>query len=432
MAKRILNRIRLDKIAAVDKPCQEFATAAIVKRAPGDPAQALAKVTFTEALEGAMVADKVNEAFWRSFDGLWQRNDAFRRALTDELASGGDGATASADYIASVDALVEEAVTAARSAGAKASDADIEKAITDAVTSMIEKSQPKELPMTKITTKAQLKTAAASFTIAKSTVAEMNDIVEAAVTLDAIDELPAGQTELVAAAKAKKENPFPPKKEEDDKEKKSMKREIGILKLAPDAQAFAKGLADDDARDSFLAKSADEQKADIEKASGADPVVYTTASGLAIRKSDGAVAAVLAKQADEQAAELVKLRGIDADNAFEKRARSDFPNVALTEAVDLLKSAKQVGEDTATGKSILKTLTTMNKGRSDLFKTLGTTEGGEPSGDIQKARGDFNGAVQTIMKRDSIDMADAMTKARSENPDLFAEAYPDTAEASAE
>src|SRR3546814_5387553 len=93
MAKRVLNRIRQDKIAAVDQPCQQHATVAIIKRAPADPAVAIAKATYQEALNGALVSERVNRAFWDHFDGLWQRNDAFRTVLTDELAEGGDGAT---------------------------------------------------------------------------------------------------------------------------------------------------------------------------------------------------------------------------------------------------------------------------------------------------------------------------------------------------
>ena len=38
MTKRRLTRIRLDKIAAVDQPCQEHATVAIIKRAPPEGA----------------------------------------------------------------------------------------------------------------------------------------------------------------------------------------------------------------------------------------------------------------------------------------------------------------------------------------------------------------------------------------------------------
>ena len=83
--KRRLTGIRLDKIAAVDRPCQQHATVAIIKRAPDGSPHAIAKVTFQEALDGQLVASRVSEAFWGAFDGLWQRNDAFRTALTDEL-----------------------------------------------------------------------------------------------------------------------------------------------------------------------------------------------------------------------------------------------------------------------------------------------------------------------------------------------------------
>ena len=47
---------------------------------------------------------------------------------------------------------------------------------------------------------------------------------------------------------------------------------------------------------------------------------------------------------------------------------------------------------------------------------------------IEKARTDFNAEVSKIMARDKIGMADAMSKARDEQPALFAEAYPETAE----
>lgn len=427
--QRRLNRIRLDKIAAVDKPCQQHATVAIIKRAPGDPAAAIAKATYQEALNGAMVSERVNRAFWDNFDGLWQRNDAFRTALTDELAEGGDGAVASAAYLDSVNELVETAVTAARSAGAKASDGEISKAIEDAVTSWIE-SQPQHQEQTmKIVTKAQLKTAVAAFAIAKSTVAEMNDIVEAAVELDAIDELPADGPLAKMADEKKKEKGK--KKDEDSPAFKALQREVSILKMDTATKAYFDAL-DTAGQDAFLAKSAEDQAAQIESITKGDPILYTCADGTAIRKSDGAVAAMLARQNDTLAKTVKSLTEGQAESAIEKRARTEFKNVALTEAVDMLKSVEAVGADTATGKSILKALATMNKGRDPLFNTLGSVETVEVGENIVKARGDFDTEVKKVAARDSCGLADAMSKVRSERPDLFAAAYPENAAAEAD
>lgn len=407
--KRRLNTIRLDKIAAVDRPCQEHATVAIVKRAPGDPKLAIAKASFSEALNGAMVSEKVNEAFWDSFDGLWQRNDAFRTALTDELSDGGDGSAASADYIDSVNSLVEEAVAAARSAGSSASDAELEKAITEAATSWIAKKQPKsqEQKMTNITTKALLKSAVASFDPAVTPAAQIAVIQKAAQDLDAVDELPA-------------EGPLAVQKA--DPSIAEMQKELAVLKMPEDIRKHYEALAEKDQAD-FIAKSAADQRTEVDAANATDPVLYKSASGLEIRKSDGNAALMLAKQLDEQTAEIVKLRDGRAESAIEKSA-ARFPNVSSDVSHPMLKSVQTVGAETDAGKAILKTLDQMNKAQTTLFKNLGTVEGGDAPADIQKARNDFNAEVSKVAARDNIPSADAMSKVRAEMPELYKEAYP--------
>jgi hypothetical protein len=431
MPKRRLNSIRLDKIAAVDLPCQEHATVAFVKRAPSaaamiklDARYPLVKATYEEALNGAMVSERVNRAFWDSFDGLWQRNDAFRTALTDELADGGDGSAASADYVASVNELVDEAVAAARSAGAKASDDEMSKAIGEAATSWLAKQtpQPKEQTM-KITTKAQLKTAVAAFDIAKSSFADAQAITDAAVALDATDELPA-DSDLAKMASDKKKKGDP----NADKTMKSLQREVAVLKMAPAIRKHFDGLAED-AQDAFIAKSDAERQAEVDAVDGNDPVVHKCLDGTEIRKSAGPAMLAMAKRADNLSKEIGALRETSAGDAIEKRARTEFGNVALAEATDMLKAASEVGEDSVAGKAILKTLATMNKGRDTLFKSLGTTEAPGVTGDIKKARQDFDSEVSKVAREDKIGMADAMSKVRNERPDLFEAAYPETAAA---
>lgn len=412
-----LKNVKVGEVSFCRKGMNQHARVALFKSAdlPTTP-KAVAKATFDEALQANMTADAVNEAFYESFDGLWERNDAFRTALTDELAAGGDGTTASAAYVASVKQLVDDAVQEARQAGASAtSTTGIDKALSTAVETWLKK---KEQLTMKIANRTELQAAVSSFDIAKGTVADVQAIHKAATDLNADDLLPA-------------DGPLAKAKPSEDVTK--LQREIAVLKLSPERKAHFDTL-DESGQTAFLAKSADDQAADIAKAASADPVVYTCKDGTEIRKSDGGVAVQLAKRADEQGVELAKLKGDLSGTTIEKRAGDDYPNVAKATAVSMLKSAAAVGEDTDAGKDILKSLDQMNKARLGMFKRSGSTEGDgdlEPTDatTLQKARTTFDGKVNEIAGRDKIGKAAAMSKAREEHPDLFAEAYPDTVQA---
>lgn len=420
MPKRRLKSIRLDKIAAVDLPCQEHATVAIVKRAPGAGAPpAIVKKTFQEALRAQLVSDQISETFWRAFENQWAVRDAFRTALSDEIAEGGDGSVATEAFTAAMQELAAAAAEAARNAASTA-ETDLEAAVEEAVSKWL---QHKEQPM-KITTKAQLLSAVAAFDMAKSTFADADAITDAAVELDAVGDLPADSPlAKMANDKAKTKG--------DSKTVKSLEREVAVLKMAPAIRKHFDGLPADQ-QDAFLGKSAADQQAEVDQANSADPVVHKCLDGTEIRKSDGAAVLAMAKRNDALSREIGELREGQAGDAIEKRARTDFPNVALTEASDMLKAAVEVGEDSVAGKAILKTLTTMNKGRDTLFKSLGTTEAPEIGGDIKKARQDFDSEVRKVASQEKIGIADAMSKVRNDRPDLFAAAYPENAEADAD
>lgn len=408
--KRILRSIRLDKIAAVDLPCQEHATVAIVKRAPGDPTLVIAKKTFEEALNAQLVSERISDVFWRAFDNQYAVREAFRTALADELAEGGDGTEATAGFTAAMQTIAETAATLAREAGQNA-DTDLESAVEQAV----EKWLNKETSEMKITNKAALKAAVAAFNPDTSPAAHVGIIKSAATTLGAEDELPADGPLAVTKA---------------DPQVAELQKQVAVLSMNPEVRKHYDGLAAD-AQPAFLAKSAADQAAEVEAANATDPVVYKTAGGVEIRKSDGATAALLAKQLDETNAVVATLKADRSADTLEKRAAA-YPNVAKGIATDMLKSVDQLGADTEAGKAVLKSLDTMNKAAGGLMKSLGSTEAPEVSGSIEKARTDFNAEVSKIMGRDKIGMADAMSKARAEQPALFAEAYPETAELDAE
>lgn len=413
MPKRILTEIRLDKIAAVDQPCQEHATVAIVKRAPGaGTPKAIAKATFGEALQGNMIAGEVNEAFFDSFDGLWARNDAFREALTDELAAGGDGTTASAAYVASVKALVDEAVAAAREAGTTAVDTSaVEKSLTTAAEKWLAaKSQPKE-PVMKISTRAELLSAVAKFNPETSPAAHIGIIQKAATDLGAEDALPA---EGLLAKAAPASDP-------------TLVRKVAILEMPADVRKHFDGLPAAE-QDAFLKLSPEKRAEDVAKRNEGDPVVFTTGDGIEIRKSDGRTAELLARQNDRLNKRVDQLEGDVASSTLQKRA-SAFANVAEPVAIDLLKAIDAAGgEGTDIGKSLKAGLDRMNKAGGRLFKSIGSSEGGdEPVGD-EAAKAEFNQAVDKAANEGKLARADAMSKVRRDQPALFKRAFPEACE----
>lgn len=410
MAK--LSNLKIGEVSFCKLGMNQHAKVALFKSQDAVPTPiALAKKTFDEALRGQLISDQISEVFWRAFDKQYAVREAFREALADELADGGDGTVATEGFTEAMRTIAETAATLAREAGADADQQDLESAVEQAV----EKWLNEETSVMKITTKAALKAAVAAFDPAVTPVAQVAVIKSAAKELNAEDELPA-------------EGPLAVEKSvQQDPQLAKALREIDVLKMTPEVRKHFDGL-DETAQTAFLAKSEADRASEVEAINKGDPVLYTTADGTVIRKSDGATAAILAKRLDENTAELTKLRDKGAVDAVEKRATEEFPNVAKATAVSMLKSAAQVGEDTDAGKDVLKALAAMNKGAGTLYKSLGSSEAPELPETVEKSRSDFNAEVTKIRARDSIGVAEAMSKARTEHPDLFAQAYPDTAD----
>lgn len=413
MANRLKN-LKIGEVSFCVKGMNQHARVALFKSA--DPAQtgpiALAKKSFNEALKAQLVSERISEVFWKAFEKQWAVREAFRTALSDELATGGDGTEATEGFTKAMRTLAEGAAAQAREAGADVSDVDLESAVEQAVEKWLDQQETSDM---NITTKAQLRAAVAKFNPETDPAAHVGIIKSAAATLNAEDELP---------------DDGPLAKTKQDPALAKALTEIAVLKMAPEVRKHYEGL-DEAGQTAFLAKSAADQAAEVAKANEGDPVVYTCADGTHIRKSDGATAAIMAKRLDEQAAEIVTLKAGRNEDSLEKRAAA-YPNVAKATAISLLKTADKVGVDTPEGKDVIKSLETMQKGAAGLFKSLGSTVTPEVGRDVAKARTDFNAAVSKIMSRDKIGMADAMSKARDEEPDLFAEAYPETAAADEE
>ena len=405
--RRRLNAIRLTKIAAVDSPCQEHATVGIMKRREAG-AEAIAKVTFQEALDGQLIASRVSEAFYSAFDGLWQRNDAFKCALTDEFKAGGDGTVASTAYIASIIQLAQDAVTAARETGTNPTDDQLNEAVDKAVAKYLTRAKE-----TTMKTKAELLAGIAKFNTSGGTQIEIDAIRKAAVDLNLVAELPATGALAVAASD-------PALAAELATLKADLAKRDAVAAMTPPVRAHYDAL-DAAGQTAFLAKSADAREAEVVAKNAVDPVVYTTSDGTAIRKSDGPTLLAMAKRQDTLDAENKVLKGENAEADIKKRA-AEFKHTANAEAI--LKGIDQIADE-AVRKAALDGLRAADKALAPMFKRAGVNGSTGPDlGETSESPvAKLNAMANDIAKRDNVTFAKAMITATQteEGGKLYAE-----------
>ena len=214
---------------------------------------------------------------------------------------------------------------------------------------------------------------------------------------------------VIATAVAKSE-PQPEGHDVDQKELDALKakneRLEKIIQMNAVTKAFYDGLAGDEAKDSFVEKSAEDQAAQMQKAEddaaaekakreAEDPLVYTTKSGIEIRKSDGTAALALAKQADEDRASLETMK---AENAELKKATeaADYMKQARTEFAHLPGTAEETAahlkaidsiEDEGMRKRAREQLRQQNSALAPFFGSIGTDSGNDV-GKAANASGD--------------------------------------------
>jgi hypothetical protein len=404
--RRKLTSIRLDKIAAVDRPCQQHATVAIIKREPVvtpelSPALAIAKKTFEEALNAQLVGERISETFWRAFENQWAARDAFRTALTDELSEGGDGTVATEGFLGAMKTIATAAATAARDSAAKEGDMTLESAVEESVTKWLNAQEHT------IMDKAALIAAIAKYQSEGAKPSVIVDIKKAAVDLGETALLP---VELAVA---------PSNTDDID----MLKSEIAILKMDATTKAHYDGLTPAEKK-KFMALSVDDQKAKAIAKNADDPVVFKTADGIEIRKSAGDLVVMLAKKADAQAETIAKLEGGLSEASIAKRAAA-LPHVPNAEA--LLKAADLIADDGDRAKS-LEAITAMNKALAPRFSRVGAGGGNV---EIEKGADTPEGKMSAIVKRvqtenPGMDIGKATIKA-SEDPEfqaLYAETLP--------
>ncbi|MCY3784589.1 MAG: hypothetical protein OXG79_12515 [Chloroflexi bacterium] len=170
----------------------------------------------------------------------------------------------------------------------------------------------------------------------------------------------------------------------DDKLQKQVDRLTKILGLNADERAHFDKLEDDtDAQDAFLEKSADDRQAEIKEvqkaAEDADPVVYTTAKGVQLRKSAGELAISQAREIDEQASKLAKYEAEREQAAFEKRAETELSHLTgdVKSRAALLRSVESI-EDKDQRNTALEALKSSNAEMAKAFETRGVGSDASP------------------------------------------------------
>lgn len=200
---------------------------------------------------------------------------------------------------------------------------------------------------------------------------------------------------------------------------------------ASDQQAFLD--ADSDFRDSLIAK-AEEQK------NASDPVVYKTADGLEIRKSDGQAVLHLAKRAD---AEAKRVETLTAENAELKKVAEEvglkaevetilgcFPGDISTR-VEILRAAKSVDAKNGDTKAV-DALKAQNEKMGSAFKQIGISRGPKLAlveDDRDSASQKFEDSIRALMKEKSLSYVQAANEfGRSrEGKALYAKAHGEVA-----
>lgn len=366
MKRFIIKDMKVNEVSSVDRPAQSGATAVILKRGEA-PEIELAKMTFEQTLRGNMLSEQVRDAFYKTFNNLYTGKDAFRKALADEIAAGGDGTKASEAFKTWFGTLVDQALGAAKALDV-GQIADLEKTIHKAASDWLDSQETNMI----IKTRAELE---AAINKAKGegysvTVGTVSLIHKAAADLKAEDTLPAaGPLAKMTAKKA----------DDEDEDMKAMKAKMARMEkrdaLSADLRKHYDSLSDDPARDAFLAKDASGQQVELEKASGSDPVVYTTLDGHDIRKSAGEPLIAALKSADSGRREAALEKAARLNLELEKRAETELGNLggAMIGKKALLRALDGI-EDEAMRKAAQEVLTSASEiaKRGDVFTKRGS------------------------------------------------------------
>lgn len=164
-----------------------------------------------------------------------------------------------------------------------------------------------------------------------------------------------------------------------------------------DAQKAHYEKLDDEGKQAFIAKSADDRQKDVDaavaKADEDDPVVYKSDKGVEFRKSDDPRLVEMAKQADEDRKARVAAEKRVAEQDLRKRAEDEFAHLPGTveHRMELIKAAEGI-EDEDARKGAIAALKAQNDSMATAFKTAGV-------GGVSPEAGSSENELDTLAKK---------------------------------
>lgn len=181
-------------------------------------------------------------------------------------------------------------------------------------------------------------------------------------------------TEKTAAEKTAAEKTAA-KDAELDTANKSLDKANKVVALTPETRVHYDGLTEDTAKETFLGKSADEQKTIVEAASKSatdkDPVVFKSKDGTEYRKSDDPRLVTLAKQGDEDRKARLTAERRAEDTDLRKRAE-DLKHIPgdVDTRIAILRSVDSISDDAQRTKAL-----DALKAQDDMLAKAFTTHG---------------------------------------------------------
>lgn len=404
MAKKVLQRLRITELSAVDRPAQTHAKMTIIKRAKGDAIMSdeIAKIDETiikawiDPQDGAKPFSTFlentlsNKQYWKVMDIACD----YVYALDDSLKSiiGDDDLTV-AEKESQMRNSVEEFLASIRSKWP-----DIEEAFTKVL------ADPDSSKIVK----------GAKMSREKVTVEDLQKKVE-----DLKKQLDAATD---ASEDAKKAAEMQAKNDELTKQLEDLKAELDMAKaesaLSDEEKAYMSD-KDEKTKKAFMDMSAEDRQKAIAKSIDTDEVIKF--EGNEIRKSvvgdeQFAVFKAMAKKAEETDKKLSEETNKREQIELTKRAEDEFGHLPgeVESKVDVLRSINKI-DDEDTRKCLEKMLEAGDKAIKAAFDTIG-----HDKETLKKTENDFKKKVAEIKKRDECSQTEAMQKARQEYPEEFA------------
>lgn len=450
--RRRMTKFTIDELSSVDLPAQEGARAILLKRKgepgydPDNPDPSKRGRRDVEKRGGLVLLTSADE---RHAHGLmlfpgdsggntWQAWDPEDELVHDHAWVLGDDGTITIAENAGHTHTVDENTVARALMSLAASEID------DRVVMMAQKylkrtfsaeerkrlaDEGKALPdgSFPIVNRGDLRNAIQAFGRAGSKTKVARHIASRARAIGATDLLP--EEGELARRIGKREDMMPentPTAEDQVKElEKKLARAEKMAELTDAEKAHLKGL-DESAQATFLAKSADDRKAEVKaeeaRKAKADEVVYTDLDGNDYRKSDDARVVAAVKRADEATKRAAESEALRKQAELEKRASDELGNLPgeVSARAALLKAIDDIPNEEHR-KGALEAVHAGNKAIQAAFATKGHEDGTVDAGPGE-ATEKLEKMARELASKDGISYVDAYAKVSEANPELLKKA----------